>query len=39
MRIVAALGGNARHPLTVGTVTTGPCAWFSTAWMTVPGPW
>ena len=22
-----------------GTVTTGPCAWFRTAWMTAPGPW
>ena len=20
-------------------MTTGPCAWFRTAWMTVPGPW
>ena len=22
-----------------GTVTTGPCAWLRTAWMTAPGPW
>jgi hypothetical protein len=21
-----------------GTVTIGPCAWFSTAWVTAPGP-